>query len=277
VPTFYQLLSVEPTATADEIKKAFRAEIARYHPDKVQHLGKEFQEMAATRAAQLTEAYRTLMNPELRSEYDLHYVGSSAPAAQPPPAAGSQGSTPPQAAPRPTAKPEQPPPPPATGEAGAKPPPRFAKEQATRDEFVRKATLGRLRQVLATEYGSICEESTKGFDFDCSAKSKKFFSRGGGQRFVVRFVPRVDRAAIQEVWGLAQKGGESICIFLMGNGLAPARELADAIAEMRKKSRGEGGGICLIPIDVRDWTAHIPADAPPGCKTVLQKLRDTRA
>ena len=51
--TFYQLLSLESSASADDIKKAFRAEIARYHPDKVQHLGKEFQEIAATRAAQL--------------------------------------------------------------------------------------------------------------------------------------------------------------------------------------------------------------------------------
>ena len=33
-----------------------RREIARYHPDKVQHLGPEFQEIAATRAAELTEA-----------------------------------------------------------------------------------------------------------------------------------------------------------------------------------------------------------------------------
>ena len=52
--TFYQLLEISPTATGDEIKRAFRIQIARYHPDKVQHLGQEFQAMAAERAAELT-------------------------------------------------------------------------------------------------------------------------------------------------------------------------------------------------------------------------------
>ena len=70
---FYRLLSVQPSATPEEIKRAFRNEIARYHPDKVQHLGKEFQDMAASRAAALTEAYRTLMNAELRADYDRLY------------------------------------------------------------------------------------------------------------------------------------------------------------------------------------------------------------
>ena len=60
--THYDVLEVTPAAAADEIKRAFRAQIARYHPDKVQHLGKEFQEMAAVRAAELTEAYRVLSN-----------------------------------------------------------------------------------------------------------------------------------------------------------------------------------------------------------------------
>lgn len=45
--TYYELLDVAPQASSDEIKRAFRREIARYHPDKVQHLGPEFQEIAA--------------------------------------------------------------------------------------------------------------------------------------------------------------------------------------------------------------------------------------
>jgi len=57
---YYQLLEVAAAATHEEIKRAFRSQIARYHPDKVQHLGEEFQAMAANRAAELTEAYRIL-------------------------------------------------------------------------------------------------------------------------------------------------------------------------------------------------------------------------
>ena len=51
---FYELLEVAADASSDEIKRAFRREIAKYHPDKVQHLGKEFQEIAANKAAELT-------------------------------------------------------------------------------------------------------------------------------------------------------------------------------------------------------------------------------
>lgn len=290
---FYQLLSVEPTATAEDIKKAFRGEIARYHPDKVQHLGKEFQDMAATRAAQLTEAYRTLMNAELRSEYDRLYVGnataspsasppsSSASSASPPPAsaasssasesasggASSDGQAPGQMPPRPSA-------PPPPGDPAAQRPSRFASERRDRDDFVRKATLKKLRQALTAEVGQFDESPSKCFDLDCLSKAKGLFLRNGAQRFAMKFVPRVDRAAVQEAWvaASAQKG-PPVCVFLMGNGVAPTAELSDAIADMRKKSRG-ATGITIIPVDVRDWSAHVPSDAPAPCKRILQRLRD---
>jgi DnaJ-class molecular chaperone len=39
--SYYQLLDLPPAASSD-IKKAFRQQIARYHPDKVQHPEKNF-------------------------------------------------------------------------------------------------------------------------------------------------------------------------------------------------------------------------------------------
>ena len=71
------MLSLSPDAPSDEIKKAFRREIARYHPDKVQHLGQEFQEMAAGIAADLTEAYRILMDPAMRAKYNDDLLGGA--------------------------------------------------------------------------------------------------------------------------------------------------------------------------------------------------------
>ena len=90
--THYEHLELPPTASADEIKKAFRALIARYHPDKVQHLGKEFQDMAADRAAELTEAYRILSDAGRRADYDR--MLGAAPAA-PPPSAAKPAPSPP--------------------------------------------------------------------------------------------------------------------------------------------------------------------------------------
>src|ERR1051325_1899170 len=69
-PTYYELLGLSRTASFDDVKRAFRREIARYHPDKVQHLGSEFEEIAASKAAVLTQAYKTLGDPEARAAYD---------------------------------------------------------------------------------------------------------------------------------------------------------------------------------------------------------------
>jgi curved DNA-binding protein CbpA len=264
VQNFYQLLAVQPTATPEEIKRAFRNEIARYHPDKVQHLGKEFQDIAASRAALLTEAYRTLMNAELRAEYDrLHGASAAAAPAQSGPPSSRAAPTPSR-----TSEPARP----TSSEPGYTPPPRFASERRDRDDFVRKATIERFRHALTAEIGPFDELPARGFDFDVATKAK-LFSRSGGQRFAVKFVSRVDKIAVQEAWNTAQKAKGPICVFVMGNGIAPAKELADTIAAARKKSRG-GLNIAIIPTDVRDWSAHMPNDAPAPCKSLLKRLRD---
>ena len=56
----YEILGLKRDATATEIKEAFRELAGQYHPDKVQHLGKEFQELANKKFVRITRAYEIL-------------------------------------------------------------------------------------------------------------------------------------------------------------------------------------------------------------------------
>jgi curved DNA-binding protein CbpA len=263
------LLEIAATASPDEVKRAFRLQIARYHPDKVQHLGKEFQNMAADRAAELTEAYRILSDQARRDEYDRAR-------------AASPGSTPTQAPPAPSkpAGPETQTAAPA-GEArtaGAKESAAFSAERAVRDEFVRKATIARFKQALAAIGSEYDESEVRGFDIARVPKAK-LFGRGKGPRLLGRFVTRVDSEAVADAWLQAGKwavpSNEEICVFLMGPGMAPSRELAEAIARHRRQPT-RGGKVTLIPVDARNWDAHVPTDAPEVAKNLLARLRGTR-
>lgn len=60
----YTLLGVSRNATKEEIKAAYRRAVARYHPDKVAHLGKEFQELAHQKLLAIQRAYETLTKGE---------------------------------------------------------------------------------------------------------------------------------------------------------------------------------------------------------------------
>ena len=249
----YDVLEVAPTAPADEIKRAFRAQIALYHPDKVQHLGKEFQEMAAGRATALTEAYRVLSNESHRADYDraLAVAPHSAPLPGPSSSAPS---------PSPQAEPQR-----------ASP---FTKERAGADQILRKATLEKIRQALALTGADYDETQVRGFDIALAPKRKMF---GGGKRprILGRFVEPVDAAAVADSWSLAVKWistpADEICVFLLGSSVAPPRELADAIAEQRRKHRT--AKLTIIPVDVRSWDAHVPVDMPAVCKDLLTRLK----
>jgi DnaJ-like protein len=272
VKNYYQLLEIQPEAPADAVKRAFRQQIARYHPDKVQHLGHEFQAMAADRAAELTEAYRILSDPASRAEYDRLLSASAGLGSPRAPAAAS----PPPPAPAPP-PPEAPAPTPVPDESETVPLADVIREDRARgDAFVRRAALGRLRLALEQMMGNDFEQpSVRGFDLAIVPKPK-LFGRSRGPRLLVRFVPCVDAATVADAWAAALKWHVSepqdVCVLLIGATMATARELAEAIAQQRRRPT-RGPKVMLVPIDARDWRAHMPTDTPEAVRVLLDGLR----
>ncbi|NQV15426.1 TerB family tellurite resistance protein [bacterium] len=58
--SFYKILEIDPSASDQELKKAYRSMAARFHPDKVQHLGSDFQKMAEEKFKAINEAYQQI-------------------------------------------------------------------------------------------------------------------------------------------------------------------------------------------------------------------------
>ncbi len=56
----YRVLEVSPQATDDEVRKAFRRMSMKHHPDKVAHLGVEFQKAATEKFQRVNAAYAAI-------------------------------------------------------------------------------------------------------------------------------------------------------------------------------------------------------------------------
>jgi len=60
VNSAYKILEIEPTVSDEEVKKAYRKMAVKYHPDKVSHLGEEFQQKAKEKFQRVNEAYEKI-------------------------------------------------------------------------------------------------------------------------------------------------------------------------------------------------------------------------
>jgi curved DNA-binding protein CbpA len=235
VKSFYEVLDIPPTASPDEIRRAFRRSLARYHPDKVQHLGKEFHEIAAAKTAEITGAYRALSNPSSRAGYNERV------ATTPVPASGDRG---------------------------------FSADRAEAMELVRRAVLGRVRNALRQELGACEEPSVDGFDV--AGVSQKTWRRAE-VRVLVRLVPVIDKSAVQEIAARARRLAEDrhrkTCVLVMGQAVAPVAELGKAIDDLRRRSLRADRTLVIVPVDIRTWCAHIPADAPIMVRALVERLQ----
>lgn len=267
--THYDVLGLDRSADADAIKKAFRREIARYHPDKVIHLGAEFQEMAATRAAELTVAYKTLTDSALRQEYD-----ASIDAGLPPP---HLPQTPPPEPPR--QERYQPPtvedirrdtPPPPTGGKG-----RFAAERADRDLILKRAIAGRVMAIVESLYGKLLTPVVRGFDLAMVPVTKPRFLGAAPPRVLVKVVDIADGAAITEAFNAAARARvhvskSPVVVLLFAKKIAPQQELSKAneANARQRKAPDMPDEVAVVVVDTADWSCRLP----PNCSTAVHKL-----
>ena len=269
--THYELLGLEPTADADAIKKAFRREIARYHPDKVIHLGAEFQEMAATRAAELTVAYKTLTDPALREEYDASMSARLPPPHVPqPPRAGSRRADAAIA---------------AAADARRHRAAAAARRQGAASRpnapiaivILKRAIAGRVLGIVEALYGKVETPPVRGFDLAMVPVAKPRFLGAPPPRVLVKVVdtptprrsprrtpPRRARGSMP-----ASRRSWSCCLRAR---IAPQPELSkanDANARQRKAPDGPEE-VAVVVVDTADWSCRLP----PSCSAAVQKLTD---
>ena len=57
---YYDILGINKKATPEEIKKAYRTLAMKYHPDKVSHLGEDFQKAAHEKFQSVNKAYENI-------------------------------------------------------------------------------------------------------------------------------------------------------------------------------------------------------------------------
>ena len=256
--THYEVLGLDPSADIATIKKAFRREIARYHPDKVIHLGQEFQEMAATRAAELTVAYKTLTDDGQRMEYDVNMINRTS---------GSKtgtGSRPAATSAHSFVSPDAP-----ITDFGYDPPSvdtrQFDTERAGRDVILQRAMTDRVRAIVEDMYGKVETPSVRGFDLVMVPIKGPRLLSATPPRVLIKLVDAADGAAVNEGWANAMRARvhvpkSPLIVLLLARKIAGQGELLRAVEALTRQPKAADGPseIAVVIVDTGDWSARLP-------------------
>jgi hypothetical protein len=151
---------------------------------------------------------------------------------------------------------------------------RTSRDQSDAVAFVRRMVSARLTEAAVAAGGTTLKVA--GFDWVFVFKGARplFRKPEPSVRVVVRIVPIVDAAAIADAWPFVVRlstEDETLCLMMLGSGMAPARDLSVAVTDLRKKTRRAGP--VVVPVDVRDWAALLPAETPAPIRVLLDWLR----
>jgi curved DNA-binding protein CbpA len=257
----YEVLGLEPGCPTDEIKKRFRQQIALYHPDKVQHLGKEIQDLAAARAADLTEAYEFLGDSARRTAYDAQLEISCAGGECRDESLRTGGRES------------------AIFREEARSTPTRGPGEIEVSDFMRKAAINRLRSTVAAHVPGAGPKNLTGFDAAFVSRSKwSLFKPQPSLCVLGRLVDRVDGEAVRDTWRYVLRPGllppGETYLFLMGSPMEEGRTLSRAITETRGRAPvGNGIQILMVPLNISTWEALTPCQAPALLRTMIGALR----
>jgi DnaJ domain len=251
------LLGIALPASAEEVKRAYRRQISRYHPDKVQHLGEEFQVMAAEKSAQLTHIYQQLL--ESGGSDETVEVASGATDA----GTSTAGAT-------------------QTASAGAGAAPRQVNRASSWQavavgcpSLILGAAIDRVTQSVRWTLPRAEEIPVAGFSLACRTRPdwRGLFKRRPSEAVLLRAPSDAGPAPRQRIRDLVPGVDGAIVMFdLVLNALAagqhepmgrtpPARREADVFS---------------VTVDAMTWKARVPPHVPEIAHLILERLRDAR-
>jgi DnaJ-like protein len=250
------LLGIALPASAEEVKRAYRRQISRYHPDKVQHLGEEFQVMAAEKSAQLTHIYQQLLESSGSGEI-VEAARTAAEASTP--AAGTTQTASVGAAPRQVNRA-------STWQAVAVGCP----------SLILGAAVDRVTQSVRWTLPRAEDVPVAGFTLACRTRPdwRGFFKRRRPTEAVLLRAPADTgpgpRQRIRDL--LPGVDGAIVMIDLVLNPLAAGQQ--EPIGRTPPARRE--ADVFSVTVDAMTWKARVPPHAPEIAHLILERLRDAR-